>query len=263
LNLGLKDRVALVAASSQGLGKAVALGLAREGAKLAMCSRDRGRIDSAAEQIRRETGAEVFAAAVDLTDEQQVHAFAGQTAARFGRVDICITNAGGPPAKPFDATTVDEWRRAIDLNLMSTLYLAREVLPGMRERRWGRLITITSLTVKQPVDGLILSNSVRAAVAGLVKSLSNEYAPDNVLVNNVCPGYTATDRLGELSATLAKSAGVTAAEIASRWTASIPLGRLAEPEEFADAVVFLCSDRASYITGQSIAIDGGYAKGLL
>ena len=263
MDLGLKDRVALVAASSQGLGKAVALGLAQEGAKLALCSRNAGALESAAEEIRRATGAEVFAAAADVTDEKQVRTFVEQANERFGRVDICITNAGGPPAKAFDATTVEDWRRAVDLNLMSTLFLSREVLPGMKSQKWGRLVTITSLTVKQPVEGLILSNSVRAAVVGLVKSLSNEYAPHNVLVNNVCPGYTATDRLGELSSTLAKSGGVSPGEVEKRWTSQIPLGRLAQPKEFADAVVFLCSERASYITGQSIAIDGGFAKGLM
>lgn len=263
MDLGLKDKVALVAASSQGLGKAVAFGLAREGAKLAMCSRNAVTLNAAADQIRKETAAEILTAAVDVTREPDVRAFVEQAASRFGRIDICVTNAGGPPAKPFDATTTAEWRSAIDLNLMSTLFFAHAVLPRMRAQRWGRLITITSLTVKQPVDGLILSNSVRAAVAGLVKSLANEYGSHNVLVNNVCPGYTATDRLVDLSTTLAKSAGVAPAEIEKRWTTQIPLGRLADPREFADAVVFLCSERASYITGQSIAIDGGFAKGLL
>jgi 3-oxoacyl-[acyl-carrier protein] reductase len=263
MDLGLKDRVAVVAASSQGLGKAVARGLAKEGARLALCSRNAEALEATAQEIRRESNAEVMAWPVDVTKEEQVHAFVAQVQERFGDVDICVTNAGGPPAKSFDATTVADWRRAVDLNLMSTLFLAREVLPSMKARKWGRLVTITSLTVKQPVDGLILSNSVRAAVVGLVKSLSNEYAPFNVLVNNVCPGYTATDRLGELSSTLAKTAGVAPAEIEKRWTGLIPLGRLARPEEFADMVVFLCSERASYITGQSIAIDGGFAKGLM
>jgi 3-oxoacyl-[acyl-carrier protein] reductase len=263
MDLGLEGRVALVAASSQGLGKAVAFGLAREGAKLALCSRNASAVEAVAQAIRKETGSEVYAAAADVTREDEVRRFVTQTNARFDRIDICVTNAGGPPAKQFDATTVEDWRRAIDLNLMSTLFLAREVLPGMRDRGWGRLITITSLTVKQPVDNLILSNSVRAAVAGLVKSLSNEYASRNVLVNNVCPGYTATDRLRELSSTLAKSGGVPESEIERRWTSQIPMGRLGKPEEFADAVVFLASQRASYITGQSLLIDGGFARGLL
>lgn len=263
MDLGIKGRVALVAASSGGLGKAVAAGLAREGAKLAMCSRNPATLNAAAEQIRRETGAEVLSVPVDVTDEEEVHAFVEGVTRQYGQIDICVANAGGPPAKPFDATTVDEWRRAIDLNLMSTLFLAREVLPGMRDRGWGRLITITSITVKQPVDGLVLSNSVRAAVAGLVKSLSNEYSARNVLVNNVCPGYTATDRLKDLSATLAKQSGMSEDAIEQRWTAQIPMARLGRPEEFADAVVFLASERASYITGQSLLIDGGFAKGLL
>jgi 3-oxoacyl-[acyl-carrier protein] reductase len=263
MDLGLKDRVALVAASSQGLGKAVALGLAREGCKLALCARTAGPLMAATEEIGVATNVEILATTLDVTKEKDVQEFIAKVNERFGKIDICVTNAGGPPAKPFDATTMDDWRRAVDLNLMSTLLLAHAVLPGMKERRWGRLITITSLTVKQPIDGLILSNSVRAAVVGLVKSLSNEYAAHNVLVNNVCPGYTATDRLGELSSTLAKSAGVEPSEIEKRWTTQIPLGRLARPDEFADAVVFLCSDRASYITGQSLSIDGGFAKGLL
>src|SRR5579885_1478776 len=174
MDLGLKDRVALVAASSQGLGKAVAFGLAREGAKVAMCSRNLKAVEAAAEAIRRETGAEVYAAQTDVTDELQVRRLVDQTIERFRKIDICVTNAGGPPAKPFDATTVEDWRRAVDLNLMSTLFLASRVLPGMRARKWGRLVAITSLSVKQPVEGLILSNSVRAAVVGLVKTLSNE-----------------------------------------------------------------------------------------
>jgi 3-oxoacyl-[acyl-carrier protein] reductase len=263
MDLGIKDRVALVAASSQGLGKAVAFGLAREGAKLALCSRDLKAVEATAEAIRKETGAEVFATATDVTKEDQVRRLVEQTIERFGRIDICVTNAGGPPAKPFAGTTTEEWRRAVDANLLSAVFFAHQVLPGMRAQRWGRLITITSLTVKQPVDNLVLSNSVRAAVAGLVKTLSNEYGPDNVLINNVCPGYTATDRLGELSSTLAKSSGVDPRQIEQRWTSQIPLGRLARPDEFADMVVFLCSERASYVTGQSIAVDGGFAKGLL
>src|SRR5580704_16869909 len=259
MNLGLKDRVAIVAASSKGLGKAVALGLAAEGAKLGICARGE-------EELRR-TAAEIpteeLAQTVDVTKEAQVRGFVEAVVRKFGRLDICVTNAGGPPAKKFADTSVEDWRSAVDLNFMSTLYFAQAVLPLMKERRWGRLIAISSIAVLQPVDGLVLSNAARSAVRGLVKSLSNEYAPYNVLVNNVCPGYTATDRLGELSSTLAKSAGVEPSEIEKRWTTQIPLGRLARPDEFADAVVFLASQRASYITGQSLSIDGGFATGLL
>lgn len=188
---------------------------------------------------------DIFAQPVDVTQQDRVRAFVQATHARFGRIDICVTNAGGPPSKPFDQTSIADWRAAVDLNFMSMLYFAREVLPVMKERRWGRLITITSVAVKQPIEGLVLSNSVRSAVTGLVKTLSNEYAPFNVLVNNVCPGYTATERLKKL--------GLHPED-------QIPLGRIAQPEEFANVVVFLASERASYITGTSVLVDGGLTK---
>jgi 3-oxoacyl-[acyl-carrier protein] reductase len=262
MDLGLKDRVALVAASSTGLGKAVALGLAREGAKLALCARTQATLDATAAEIRRETGAEVLARAIDVTVYEQVRDFVAETAAHFGRLDICVANAGGPPSKSFADTSVDDWHRAAELNLMSTVYLAKETLPLMQQRRWGRFLAITSVTVKQPLDGLILSNSVRAAVLGLVKSLANEYGPSNVLVNNICPGFTATARLNELAETLATKGGVTPNVIEHRWATQAPLGRVGQPAEFANLVVFLASERASYITGESIAVDGGLVKGL-
>ncbi len=259
MDLGLSGRVALVAASSQGLGRAVAEALAREGASLALCSRGPS-IEHTAAHIRSTTGAQVFAAAVDVTDAAQVQRFVHHTVERFGRVDICVANAGGPPSKAFADTSLDEWRDAIDLNLMSTVHLARETLPAMKERRWGRFIAITSVSVKQPLEGLGLSNSVRSAVSGLIKTLANEYGPYNVLVNSVCPGFTATARLQALSAQLASAQGVPEADIQRRWTSQIPLGRLGRPEEFADAVAFLASERASYINGVSLAIDGGMVK---
>jgi 3-oxoacyl-[acyl-carrier protein] reductase len=262
MDLGLKDRVALVAASSSGLGKAVALGLAREGTKLALCARTQTTLDAAAEEIRRETGVEVLARALDVTVYEQVRAFVAETAAHFGRLDICVANAGGPPSKTFAETTVEDWHNAAELNLMSTVYLAKEALPLMQQRRWGRFISITSVTVKQPVEGLILSNAVRSGVSGLVKTLANEYGPYNVLVNNVCPGFTATARLNSLAQTLAGKAGVSPRDIEARWAALAPLGRVGQPEEFANLVVFLASERASYITGTSIAVDGGSVKGL-
>ena len=237
MDLGLKDRVAVVAASSQGLGKAVAVGLAREGARLALCARTASRLEETAAEIRRETGVEVFTRAL-------------------------VANAGGPPSKSFTETTMEDWRAATELNLLSTVSFARHVLPPMRERRWGRFLAITSMTVKQPVAGLILSNSVRSAVSGLVKSLSNEYGPYNVLVNSVCPGYTATGRLLELAQKQAREQNVSPAEIEARWAREVPLGRIGRPEEFANLVVFLASERASYITGTAIAVDGGIVKGI-
>ena len=262
MDLGLKDRVAIVAASSKGLGKAVAEGLAREGAKLALCARNEATLNAAAEEIRRKTGAEVLARALDVTQYGKVQALVKETVGRFGRVDICVANAGGPPAKPFAETTVEDWQAGVALNLMSTVYFAREVLPVMQQQRWGRFIAITSVAVKQPIENLILSNAVRSGVSGLVKSLANEYGPHNVLVNNVCPGYTLTARLDELAGKLAAAEGVEPQKIHERWAAQVPMRRLGRPEEFADLVVFLASERASYINGVSIAVDGGLVKGI-
>jgi 3-oxoacyl-[acyl-carrier protein] reductase len=232
-----------VAASSKGLGKAVALGLAAEGVKLALCARGEDELRRTACEIPTELIAEV----VDVTQETQVTRFVQSVIEKFGRIDICVTNAGGPPAKKFEDTSVEDWRSAVDLNFMSAVYFARAVLPQMKRQRWGRLIAISSVAVLQPVDGLILSNAARSAVRGLVKSLSNEYAQHNVLVNNVCPGYTATERLQKLNV---------------HPEAQIPMGRVATPEEFANLVVFLASERASYITGVSIPVDGGWTKAL-
>ncbi|MGO4881596.1 MAG: SDR family oxidoreductase [Bryobacteraceae bacterium] len=262
MDLGIKNRVALVAASSRGLGLAIARGLAREGAKLALCARTAGALEAAAEEIRRETGSEVFTRAVDVTVYDQVRDFVAAVVEQFARLDICVANAGGPPGKSFAETTIEDWRAAADLNLMSTVYFAKETLPVMQRQRWGRFIAITSVAVKQPVDGLVLSNSVRSGVSGLIKTLANEYGGDGVLVNNVCPGYTATARLEELSRRLAARDGVDPQEIQQRWARETALGRLGRPDELADLVVFLASERAAYITGAAIAVDGGLVKGL-
>ena len=262
MDLGLKERVAIVAASSRGLGKAVAMGLAKEGAWLALCARTEATLIEAAEEIRRATGARVMTRALDVTNYDQVLRFVADTVEEYGQLDICVANAGGPPTKSFAETTLEDWHRAAELNLMSTVYFAKETLPVMQGRRWGRFIAITSMTVKQPVEGLILSNSVRAGVSGLVKTLANEYGPYNVLVNNVCPGYTATARLMSLAERIAEREGVDPARIEQRWASQAPLGRVGQPEEFADVVVFLASERASYVTGVSIAVDGGTVKGL-
>ena len=261
MDLGLKNRVAIVAAASRGLGQAVALGVAREGATVAICARTESTLTETAREIRGQTGADVLARAVDVTNHDQVRAFVSETVKTYGRVDICVANAGGPPSKTFAETTDEDWEAAAHLNLMSTVYLARETLPLMQERRWGRFIAITSVSVKQPIERLVLSNAVRSGVTGLVKTLANEYGPYNVLVNNVCPGYTATARLVSLSERLAEKEGVPAQEIERRWAEQTPLRRVGQSEEFANLVVFLASERASYITGASIAVDGGMVKG--
>ena len=262
MNLGLKDRVALVAASSQGIGRATAEAFAAEGCRVAMCARNQQTLQDAAENIRKRYSAEVLAEAFDVTDSTAVQRFVADVAKRFGAVDICVTNAGGPPAKGFLAATLDEWQRAIGLNFLSTVYFAREVIPYMQRKRWGRIITLTSITTKQPVTDLVLSNAVRAAVVGLVKSLANEFGKDGILVNNVGPGFTATDRLKELAAARSSASGKSEQEIFDGWAADAPLKRLGEPREVAETIVWLASDAASYITGQTILVDGGMYKGL-
>lgn len=263
MDLGLKDKVAIVAAASQGLGRAVATELARQGAMVAICARNLKNLQEGAAAIQKATGHEPFWRAVDVTDAKAVAKFVAEVQDQFRRVDICVTNAGGPPAKKFLDVSLEEWRAAVDLTLMSAVYFAREVLPIMQKNKWGRLITITSVSVKQPIDGLILSNSIRAAVTGLARTLANEFGPGGITVNNVCPGYTTTDRLNELGDAIGKAAGSSREAIFAKWSAEIPLRRLAKPEEFAAMVAFLASERASYINGTSIAVDGGWVKSLL
>ena len=262
MNLGLKDRVALVAASSQGIGRATAEAFAAEGCRVAMCARNQQTLQDAAEKIRKQYGIEVLAEAFDVTDAGAVSRFVATVAKKFGGVEICVTNAGGPPAKGFLAASLDEWQRALELNFLSTVYFAREVIPHMQRKHWGRIITLTSITTKQPVTDLVLSNAVRAAVVGLVKSLANEFGKDGILVNNVGPGFTATDRLKELATARASASGKNEKEIFDGWAADAPVKRLGEPREVAETIVWLASERASYITGQTVLVDGGMYKGL-
>lgn len=262
MDTGLKNRVAIVAASSQGIGKATAEAFAAEGCNVAMCARNEETLTRAAGEIRQRYGVQVLAEVVDVTQAPAVHDFVEKVASRFGGVDICVTNAGGPPAKGFLAATYEEWQRAVELNFLSTVYFAHEVIPYMQKKHWGRILTITSITTKQPVQDLVLSNAVRAAVVGLVKSLANEFGKDGILVNNVGPGYTATDRLKDLAASRSQSSGKTQQEIFDGWAADASLKRLGEPREVADTIVWLASERASYITGQTILVDGGIYKGL-
>ncbi len=260
MDLGLKNRVALVAASSQGIGLATAQAFAAEGCRVAMCARNAQTLEAAAYKIRDH--ADVLSEAFDVTDPAAVAQFVAAVAKKFGSVDICVTNAGGPPAKGFLAATLEDWDKAIAANFLSTVYFAREVIPHMQKKRWGRIITITSITTKQPVSDLVLSNAVRAAVVGLVKSLANEFGKDGILVNNVGPGFTATDRLKELAKARAASSGKKEQEFFDAWAADAPLKRLGEPREVAETIVWLASERASYITGQTVLADGGMYKGL-
>jgi 3-oxoacyl-[acyl-carrier protein] reductase len=263
MDLGLKGRVAIVAAASKGLGKAVALELAAEGAELAICARNELALRQVAEQIVGQTGRQVLCRALDVTDGAAISAFVEQVESRFGRVDICITNSGGPPSKPFKDVAPSEWQSAVELLLLSTVHFAREVLPRMQKHNWGRLVTVTSSAVKQPVDGLLLSNSVRAAVTGLAKTLATEYAPYGITVNNVCPGYTRTDRLDSLAQSVSARTGKTPEDVFASWEKQIPAGRVGTPEEFAAVVAFLVSERASYVNGVSVAVDGGMVRSLL
>jgi 3-oxoacyl-[acyl-carrier protein] reductase len=263
MDLGLKGRVAIVAAASKGLGRAVAMELAQEGTHVAICARSAENLENTARSIRQATGRDIFWEALNVTDAARVGQFVAAVEQRFGRVDICVTNAGGPPAKSFLEISLEEWRAAVELTLFSAVYFAREALPRMRKNKWGRLVTITSMSVKQPIDGLLLSNSIRAAVTGLARTLANEFGADGITVNNVCPGYTLTERLDELAEKQAWTAGVSRESIFQKWAGQIPVGRLAKPEEFAALVTFLVSERASYINGASIAVDGGWARSLL
>src|SRR5579859_1789516 len=262
MDLGLKNRVALVAASSQGLGLATAEAFAAEGCRVAMCARNAQALAAGADKISKEHRAEVFTEAFDVTDAGAVSRFVAAVAEKFGSVDICVTNAGGPPAKGFLAASLEDWQRAIDANFLSTVYFAREVIPHMQRKHWGRIITITSITTKQPVADLVLSNAVRAAVVGLVKSLANEFGKDGILVNNVGPGFTATDRLKELAKSRSATTGKSEQEFFDGWAADAPLKRVGEPREVAETIVWLASERASYVTGQTVLVDGGMYKGL-
>ncbi len=262
MDLGLKNRSVIVAASSEGIARAAAHKFAAEGAWVAMCSRNEAKLNAAAEEIRQRHSAQVITAALDVTDEAAVHSFVEHVAEKFGSVDVCVTNAGGPPARMFLATTTEEWHRASELNFMSIVHFARAVLPWMQRQQWGRIVTITSVSVRQPVSDLIYSNAVRAGVLGLVKSLSNEFGKDGITVNNVAPGYTATERLNQLIQKRAGDLGVSNEDYAAKLAADVPLQRLGGPEEVADAILWLASERASYVTGQTILVDGGLFKGL-
>jgi len=262
MDLGLKDKVALVAAASKGLGKAAALELAREGARLAICARGEGALRATAAEIEQATGGQVLALVADVSLPDDAARLVQTTVDRLGRLDVLVTNAGGPPAGYFLDLDDDAWQAAFELTLLSTVRLCRAAIPHMRQNGWGRIINITSVSVKQPIDNLLLSNALRAGVVGLAKTLSGQFAGDGITVNSVCPGWTLTDRVAELNAARARELGIPAQEIEQQVTANIPMRRMGQPEELAALIAFLASERAGYITGAAIQVDGGYVKGL-
>jgi 3-oxoacyl-[acyl-carrier protein] reductase len=262
MDLGLRGRVGLVAAASQGLGKAIALRLAQEEMKLAICARGQEQLETAAREIQTATRAPIVAVPADVTHYDDIKRVVHKTVAEFGGLDVLVTNAGGPSPGRFLELEDADWEQAFQLTLMSAVRLCREAIPHMQKRRWGRIIHVTSTSVKQPIDNLLLSNSLRLAVIGLSKTLANELAAEGITVNAVCPGPIATQRLEELFAIRAKSQGVSLEEARRRYVMNIPRGRLGQPEELADLVAFLASDNARFITGTAIQADGGMVKGI-
>lgn len=270
MDLGLTGRVAFVAGASSGLGMAVAAELAREGCRVALCSRSEARIAEAARRIAAETGAadRLLPLSCDVTDEAQIAAAIAQTVERFGGLNLLVTNAGGPPAGYIDDFDADQWRAALELNLISTVNLCRAALPHLRAaakppERHARILMITSVSAKQPIPNLYLSNAARAGVQGFAKSLAEELGPEGITVNTLLPGYTRTERLSSLAESTRQRTGQSREEIERGWSDATALKRLGEPEEFAAAAAFLLSARAAFITGVALPVDGGRSKHLL
>jgi len=262
MDLGLTGKAAIVTAASKGLGKASAMRLAMEGADVAICGRDEATLEQAAADIRAASGRDVLAVRADVTSKADIAALVQATHARFGRIDALICNSGGPPAGTFMDMDDDKWEAAVQLNLMSVIRLIRETVPHMLEAGGGRIVNISSVAIKQPIPGLILSNTLRLGLHGLVKTIANEFADKGILVNTLCPGRFATDRIQTLDAAAAAREGIDVADIQRRSESTIPLGRSGDPEEFARYAAFLASPANSYMTGQALVADGGQWRGV-
>ena len=262
MDLELRGKTALVAASSKGLGRAVAAQLAAEGARVMLSSRDEAKLAETAAEIREATNAAVEYRVADLRREEDVRHLVEETVSSFGGLDVLVTNSGGPPAGGFEDLGEEDWRHAFELNLMSLVCLIRNSLPHLRERGGGRIVIIASSSIKQPIENLTLSNTFRAGISGLAKSLSSELASDGVLINTLGPGRISTDRSSSLDTARAEALGVPLEEVRADFASRIPLGRYGTPEEFAKVAAFLASPANSYVTGQALLVDGGMVRAL-
>ena len=262
MNFGLKNKIAIVTAASQGLGKASAMALAQEGATVVICSRRQKEIAESANEIHEATGATVIPMAADVLKLEDIKRLVSETKQKFGTVHILVNNAGGPPTGSIASLTDEDWHRGHELTLMSMVRLTREVLPMMTEQRWGRIITITSIAAKQPINELLLSSAIRPGILGLTKVLANLHAKDNITVNTICPGNILTKRQEELSTSRAKQKNMTLDEYLKETASAIPAGRLGRPDEIGNTVAFLASEQASYINGANLLVDGSAAKGI-
>jgi 3-oxoacyl-[acyl-carrier protein] reductase len=262
MNLGLKGKRALVLAASRGLGYACARGLAQEGCHLVMCSRDEGRILAAADEIRKDTGAKVEALVADVSNAAEAERLVGAAVSAYGGLEVLVHNAGGPPAGGFSAVNEAQWKQAFEQNMMSFVRIVSAAVPEMKKAGYGRVLAIASSSIRQPIPNLVLSNAFRAGVWGIAKTLSQELGPQGILVNVIAPGRISTERIAELDQANAARTGKPIEDVRRASVASIPLGRLGDPEEFANLVVFLASERASYISGQGIFVDGAAGTAL-